>query len=55
MPTFFWIALGIVVAFGLLLAVVFTVLVKAGKLKVKKGGAPGISGSSGSSDSSFNL
>ena len=50
MPTFFWIALGIVLVFGLLLAVIFTVLVKAGKLKVKKGGAPG-TGSGGGFDS----
>jgi hypothetical protein len=50
MPTFFWIALGIVLAFGLLLVVIFTVAVKAGKLKVKKGGAPGTSSSSGGVD-----
>ena len=54
MPTFFWIALGIVLAWGLLIAVVATLLVKTGKLKLKKGGAPGTS-SSGGFDSSMNL
>jgi hypothetical protein len=53
MPTFFWLALGVVLAFGVLLAIVFTVAVKAGKLKVKKGGAPGTSSSSGGIDSSM--
>ena len=54
MPTFFWIALGLVLAWGVLIAVVATVLVKTGKLKLKKGGAPGTS-SSGGFDSSTNL
>jgi hypothetical protein len=47
MPTFFWLALGLVLAFGLLIAVVATVAVKTGKLKLKKGGAPGTSSSGG--------
>ena len=51
MPTFVWLALGIVIAFGVLLAIVFTLAVKAGKLKVKKGGAPGTSSSGGGFDS----
>ena len=54
MPTFFWIALGIVLAWGLLIAVVATLLVKTGKLKLKKGGAPGTS-SAGGSDASSTL
>ena len=47
MPTFFWIALGLLLAWGVLIAVVATVLVKTGKLKLKKGGAPGTRSSGG--------
>ena len=50
MPTFLWIALGLVLAWAVLIAVVATLLVRTGKLKLKKGGAPG-TGSSGGFDS----
>ena len=51
MSTFLLLAIGVVLAFGILIAIVFTALVKAGKLNVKKGGAPGTSSSGGGIDS----
>jgi hypothetical protein len=54
-PTIAWIFIGIVVAWGLILAVILTVAVKSGKLQLKRGGAPGIDGGSRGSDSSLNL
>ena len=55
MPAIAWIFIGLVVVWGLILAVIFTVAVKSGKLRLKKGGAPGIDGGSRGSDSSLNL
>jgi hypothetical protein len=55
MPTIAWIFIGLVLVWGLILGVILTVAVKSGKLRVKKGGAPGIDGASRGSDSSMNL
>ena len=41
MPTFAWILIGFFVAWVLIIAVIFTFAVRSGKLKLKKGGAPG--------------
>jgi hypothetical protein len=55
MPGFFYVALGLFLAWVALIAIVLTIAVKSGKLKLKKGGAPGIDRGSGGSDSSMQL
>jgi hypothetical protein len=54
MSSFLWLIIGLFVAWIVMVAVITTLLVKRGKLKLKKGGAPGAS-SSGGSDASLNL
>jgi|EndMetStandDraft_5_1072996.scaffolds.fasta_scaffold3813414_1 hypothetical protein len=47
MPSFVWLILGLFVAWIVIVAVIGTLLVKSGRFKLKKGGAPGTSSGGG--------